>query len=264
MKISLITPTSERPQLLKQLYQIILNQDFSGEWEWLIDDDSWKPSQFLKELKDPRIKYFYNETPCTIGEKRTRLNAEAKGEIIIHLDDDDYYAPHYFSRVYAILKEVDFFNIHSWFCYSVLDKQFYYWATDHLLERHFELNPHYESITEVEFTEEWKEIRKERFIYLNKHGYGFSYAYRNEVGKKCPFLALNAGEDFLFYESVMRSGYTQCQLPDEEGLVVHINHDMNTSLVFPQYRIPSFLIKNLFKNDLSFFYRYPTREEWIC
>jgi glycosyltransferase involved in cell wall biosynthesis len=42
---------------------------------------------------DPRIRYFREERRLSVGAKRNRLCELARGDVIVHWDDDDYYAP---------------------------------------------------------------------------------------------------------------------------------------------------------------------------
>jgi glycosyltransferase involved in cell wall biosynthesis len=70
--------------------------------EWIILDDGSDPvGDLFKDLKIPNLRYIYQPEKLTIGAKRNRLNAEAKGDIIIAMDDDDYYPP---ERVSAVVK----------------------------------------------------------------------------------------------------------------------------------------------------------------
>jgi glycosyltransferase involved in cell wall biosynthesis len=65
--------------------------------EWLIYDDGEDSIQdfFEAEIKPrvPNARYIRSETKLKIGAKRNRLNAEAKGEIFVAMDDDDFYPP---------------------------------------------------------------------------------------------------------------------------------------------------------------------------
>lgn len=70
--------------------------------EWIILDDGSDPVEDLfKDLKIPNLKYIYESEKQTIGAKRNRLNKESCGDIIVAMDDDDYYPP---ERVSAVVK----------------------------------------------------------------------------------------------------------------------------------------------------------------
>jgi glycosyltransferase involved in cell wall biosynthesis len=76
--------------------------------EWVIYDDGQEPiGDLLESAKDslPRLNYIFSDEKMTIGEKRNRLNKEAKGDILIAMDDDDFYFPERVSAaVTALLK----------------------------------------------------------------------------------------------------------------------------------------------------------------
>jgi glycosyltransferase involved in cell wall biosynthesis len=64
--------------------------------EWIVLDDGSDPVEdIFKEHahKLPMLRYIRETTKMTIGAKRNRLNQEAKGDIIVAMDDDDYYPP---------------------------------------------------------------------------------------------------------------------------------------------------------------------------
>ncbi len=72
--------------------------------EWIVLDDGSEKvgSVFLELTKDlPNIRYISLDEKLNIGAKRNRLNDEAKGEIIVAMDDDDYYPPERVSHVVA-------------------------------------------------------------------------------------------------------------------------------------------------------------------
>jgi glycosyltransferase involved in cell wall biosynthesis len=62
--------------------------------EWIIFDDGSDPiGDLFKGLDIPNVRYIYEPEKLTIGAKRNRLNAESRGDIIVAMDDDDYYPP---------------------------------------------------------------------------------------------------------------------------------------------------------------------------
>jgi glycosyltransferase involved in cell wall biosynthesis len=64
--------------------------------EWLILDDGDDPVEDLFEAAAkiiPNIRYMRRPPKLLIGKKRNILNKEAKGDIIVAMDDDDYYVP---------------------------------------------------------------------------------------------------------------------------------------------------------------------------
>lgn len=91
--VSLVTPSSSRTWALttialRNFYSLIYPQN---KMEWIILDSN--PTEPVHLPADPRIKYEVIPDSIPLWEKRNMLNERASGEIIIHMDDDDYYLP---------------------------------------------------------------------------------------------------------------------------------------------------------------------------
>lgn len=107
--VSIVTPTYNRRRFIPHLIKMVENQDYKKtRMEWIILDDG---QDKVKDLFDealsrlPFIKYIALDEKLTIGAKRNRLNQEAKGAIIIAMDDDDYYPPCRVSAVVNAFKQ---------------------------------------------------------------------------------------------------------------------------------------------------------------
>lgn len=101
--VSCIMPTANRPLHIPLAVDYFLNQDFRDA-ELVIIDDGKEPVRDL--LPDHyRIKYFYVDPIGTIGLKRNYACEKALGKIIIHWDDDDYYAYDWISRQVSALEK---------------------------------------------------------------------------------------------------------------------------------------------------------------
>jgi glycosyltransferase involved in cell wall biosynthesis len=101
--VSVITPTYNRRRFIQSLIKMYMNQTYPKDrMEWVIydDGDDKVEDEFLKH-KIPNLRYIYSPEKKTIGAKRNLLNQESKGEIIVAMDDDDYYYP---DRVSAVVK----------------------------------------------------------------------------------------------------------------------------------------------------------------
>ena len=100
--VSVITPTYNRRRFIPSLIRCFLSQTYPQDrMEWIVYDDGNDKVEdvFLEhKAKLPNLKYIYDEEKKNIGAKRNRLNQEAKGEIIVAMDDDDFYFP---ERVYS-------------------------------------------------------------------------------------------------------------------------------------------------------------------
>jgi len=110
--VSIVTPTYNRTKFIRALFECILQQTYPRErMEWLIYDDGTTSVESLIPLFQTKlnVRYIRSETKCTIGAKRNRLHEDARGEIVVCMDDDDYYSPDRVSHaVHTILsRKVD-------------------------------------------------------------------------------------------------------------------------------------------------------------
>lgn len=94
--VSILTPTYNRKRFIPACIACIQAQEYPKERiEWVILDDGTEP---IWEIVAPyektmNIRYIRSEEKMTIGAKRNRLHKEARGEILVNMDDDDYYYP---------------------------------------------------------------------------------------------------------------------------------------------------------------------------
>jgi glycosyltransferase involved in cell wall biosynthesis len=94
--VSILTPTYNRRAFIPQLIQCIKHQTYPrARLEWVIlDDGADSVWDLLAPHKDTlNIQYIRSEEKLNIGAKRNRLHAAARGEILVNMDDDDYYPP---------------------------------------------------------------------------------------------------------------------------------------------------------------------------
>jgi glycosyltransferase involved in cell wall biosynthesis len=94
--VSCIMPTANREKYIPLAIDNFLKQDYPHTDLIIIDDGLKSISASVPSQQN--IKYFYRETPGTVGAKRNAACQEASGEIIMHWDDDDWYAPDWISR----------------------------------------------------------------------------------------------------------------------------------------------------------------------
>ncbi len=91
IRVSVVTPTYERHDLLVGLFECFKQQTFpSGMRELIVLDDSSVP---YSGLIPDGVRYVYSSVRSTVGEKRNTLSSLATGEIVVCFDDDDYYPP---------------------------------------------------------------------------------------------------------------------------------------------------------------------------
>jgi glycosyltransferase involved in cell wall biosynthesis len=104
--VSVVTPTFNRRRFIPYLIECYKSQTYpKDKMEWIIYDDGTDPvGDLFKDLNLPNIKYIYEEEKQNIGAKRNRLNKEAKGPIIVAMDDDDFYFPDRVSHAVFMLR----------------------------------------------------------------------------------------------------------------------------------------------------------------
>jgi glycosyltransferase involved in cell wall biosynthesis len=91
--VSVCTPTFNRRPFISIIIKCFENQTYPiDKMEWIIiDDGTDKIEDLVAHL--PYVKYFKYDEKMTLGKKRNILNEKAKGDIIVYMDDDDYYPP---------------------------------------------------------------------------------------------------------------------------------------------------------------------------
>lgn len=253
MKVSVITPTyQQRESNLKNLYTCFQSQTHP-EKELLVLDDSPQPSEFFQALSDPNVTYIYFDRRLSTGEKRNLLVQQATGEIIAHFDDDDYYAPNYLERSLAVLNDGDFITLSGWYAYAQNEQSLFYWDTTKVGKCHFKVAPREE--LEVIYTDGISPEEEAEWVEPTLWGFGFSYMYRKRIFETLKFNDVHFGEDYQFVQQIIYSGHQAAYWPDQEGLVLHIIHQKNISLIYPQYLLPTFLLVPIFGQAIKQYIR---------
>ena len=111
MKISILTATYNRANLLPRLYESIVNNVKDNiDIEWLIMDDGSKDNtkeiiqKFIEENKQLYIKYFFQENQGKM-QAINNLMQDAQGDLIIECDSDDYFTNNAFEIIEKAYKE---------------------------------------------------------------------------------------------------------------------------------------------------------------
>lgn len=89
--VSVCTPTFNRRPFWEMCINNFKNQDYPMDrMEWIIIDDG---TDLIEDLvKDiPQVKYFKYDTKMSLGKKRNLMHEKSCGDIIVYMDDDDYY-----------------------------------------------------------------------------------------------------------------------------------------------------------------------------
>jgi len=103
--VSICTPTFNRRPFYPMIIECFNNQTYPKDrMEWIIiDDGTDKIEDLVKDI--PQVKYFKYDTKMNLGKKRNLMHEKSKGEIIIYMDDDDYYPAERVSHAVEILQK---------------------------------------------------------------------------------------------------------------------------------------------------------------
>ena len=107
IKISIITPTYNRKEMLEQAIDSVRNQSFKNFEMIIVDDCSIDGTdEFIQKYSsDKRIRYFRNDCNKGPGYNRNFGYCKSTGQYVIFLDDDDYYTnPHFFRKAVNVFK----------------------------------------------------------------------------------------------------------------------------------------------------------------
>lgn len=192
--VSCIMPTANRRRFVPEAIRLFLAQDYAEKELIILDDGEDAVIDLIPN--DRRIRYLRGRRREPVGAKRNRLCAEAKGELIAHWDDDDWYAPSRLSRQAAeiISGEADLCG---------LDRILFF---DPATQRGFEYA--YPAVGG-------------RRLWL----YGATLCYRKSLWQRYPFPEIAIGEDTLFV-AALRSANVRAVEASE--MYVGLIHPGNT------------------------------------
>jgi len=103
MLVSIIIPTYNRREMLKEAIDSVLAQDYAEKEIIIVDDGSTDGTRDLTKEYQGRIKYIYTENSGVSAARNIGIK-EAKGELIAFLDSDDLWMPAKLSY------QVEYFN----------------------------------------------------------------------------------------------------------------------------------------------------------
>lgn len=214
-------PTYNRRNFISRAIEYFLRQDYHN-CELIIIDDG---SDYIKDLvpNNPQIAYRKLAKKHTVGAKRNIACEAAKGEIIVHWDDDDWMSSNRLSYQVA----------------SLLETQSDICGLDNLL---------------------FYDIRKSKslviYIFQRKNSLGLwrALCYRKSFWSAHPFANINLGEDNYF---VWSSALERVKGLDDNSFYIALIHKNNAS---PKYTFsrqwsayPLRQIKEHLKNDWDFY-----------
>jgi len=198
--VSCIMPTANRQKYIPFTLNYFLNQDYKNVELVIIDDGKESILPLLPD--DSRIKYFYTEPLGTIGTKRNYACEKATGEIIMHWDDDEWYANDWISKQVQFLigSGADISGIEFVHYYSPITDTFWVGSAEN------RNNP------------------AKKHQWLN----GPTIAYWKSFWKSYPFKDLQKGEDDEFVNNLAAKTYAHDYI---DGFI-KILHPGNTTVKY--------------------------------
>lgn len=189
--VSCIMPTGDRPEFARAAIDALRRQDHT-EWELVIVDGG---TVALEVPDDPRVRVLRGGPGEPIGSKRNRAVEAARGEFIVHWDDDDVYAPARLRRQLepllrntadiTALRAGVFLELDPWACWEVTP-----------------------------------ELHRRLFV---EDVHGGTLAYRRSVWEHTRFPAVSLAEDAAFLRTAVRRG-ARLERLDNDGLFVYVRH----------------------------------------
>lgn len=95
-RISAVMPTADRRRFVPDAIAAFLAQGRDDAELVILDDGADGVADLIPT--DPRIRYFRETPRRALGDKRNRLCELARGDILLHWDDDDWHAPDRIAR----------------------------------------------------------------------------------------------------------------------------------------------------------------------
>jgi glycosyltransferase involved in cell wall biosynthesis len=226
--VSAIMPTHNRRSFVPKAIEYFLRQDYPQR-ELIILDDGTDPIGDLAP-NDQRIRYFRQNHKGNIGAKRNLTCEEARGEIIIHWDDDDWMADWRMSyQVTSLLREqADFCGLDRLlFCELGSERSWQYvypngsapWVAGGTLcytKAFWKSNP-FPNINVGEDTQFVWSNRSKKPLALQNHTFYIAMIHPHNTSLKCtqdrrwhsyPAAEIRKliGPDWAFYDHLLRGG----------------------------------------------------------
>lgn len=103
--VSICTPTFNRRPFIPFMIKCFDHQTYpKDKMEWIIiDDGTDKIEDLVAHI--PQVKYFKYPEKLYLGKKRNLAHEHSKGDIIVYMDDDDYYPPMRVSHAVEMLQK---------------------------------------------------------------------------------------------------------------------------------------------------------------
>ena len=207
---SCIMPTRNRRRFVPLALAYFARQDYEPRELIVLDDGDDPVAELMPD--DPRVRYVRLDRRQTVGAKRNMGCRLAKGDVIVHWDDDDWMADWRLTYQVAQLREkdADLCGLDRLLFLDARRGQ----AWQYVYPRAAKSNPRSGQLAREEQSRGAKWLA------------GGTFCYRRELWQRNPFPELDVGEDNRFVWS--REAKRLLALPDNSFYVAMI-HDGNTS-----------------------------------
>src|SRR5215204_4099526 len=90
--VTCIMPTYNRRRFVARAVEYFRRQDYTRSELLIVDDGSDAVQDLVPKRR--RVRYIQLPSRHSVGAKRNIACEQARGDIILHWDDDDWHAPH--------------------------------------------------------------------------------------------------------------------------------------------------------------------------
>jgi glycosyltransferase involved in cell wall biosynthesis len=196
--VTAIMPTRERPEFALQAIRYFCAQDYPNKELVVLEDGT--PSLTGRLPDDPRIRHIATGVaPRSIGAMRNEACRLARGDIVAHWDDDDWYGPGRLTRQVAAIRagEADITGLRGSLMFDLAAWRFWRCRPD---------------------------LHRRLFV---RDVHGGTLVYRRRVWEqKAQFPDRSLAEDAIFLEQAVRRG-ARLRAVGAEGIFVYLRHDAN-------------------------------------
>lgn len=202
-RVSLIVPTGNRNLLLKHCIAQAMAQTCVDPFEVIVVDGGSSGDRFLRSFEAAHffrsgdLRFYSVDPKTTVGERRNIAIEHARGELIAHFDDDDFYHPNYLGELLQWWDAQDPLALGGF-------SQF--WHYDFLRKRGWKTN-----------------------LWDAGHPYGATFLYPKSTWESVGgFPAKQRGEDQDFFQAIERSLGRIAAAPRPD-LYIYMRHTHNVT-----------------------------------
>ena len=196
--VTAIMPTRERPEFALQAVRYFLAQDYPNKELVILEDGT--PALAGRLPDDPRIRYVASEAARrSIGAIRNEACRLARGDIVAHWDDDDWYGPERLTRQVAAIRagEADITALRGSLMFDLAAWRFWRCGPD---------------------------LHRRLFV---RDVHGGTLVYRRRVWEdKAHFPDRSLAEDAVFLDQAVRRG-ARLRAVEADGIFVYLRHGAN-------------------------------------